>query len=481
MEQTDLPPNQGQDEPRFEVIPDIDGNTAIKGPDFSHTGPMWIPPTSAPGRSPITSDKIDNQTAESTTSLASKTTMPKKKGLASTVKKAPKRAKSKAGKTLGESTKGRPPAPGGGPDSEVESDHGPYCICRGPDDHRWMICCEKCEDWFHGECVNLDKEIGETLVERFICPNCSDGRRYVTRYKKMCSLAGCKKPARIYDVKDTSVFCSDEHGHQWWEKMVSSLPRKMDVPPSAGDTLTQEDFMALLSSTLGGVDESTGTWKLSKHPFIRQPGLVRQFTGKPDEEVRNGDIPLKYLSEEEELFVHASASDRYMLAEEIVQCKKMLQLLDMANDRHKAAVAAGRFSSDICGYDSRLDTVAVQAPFVAFTKTEEGKAIFKSGKLGDPTGSNDEDSLVRGMCEKKRCKPHHGWYNMLSRTVRAQIKNLAAQAKERLDEENDVKEAAEERFYRKKAEGNWVEVHDDDEGLADTRGTGLAGMDVDIE
>jgi len=410
--------------------------------------------------------------------------MPKKKGLASTVKKAPKRAKGKGGQAAGSgATKGKSSTPSGGAaESEAESDNGPYCICRGPDDHRWMIFCDKCEDWFHGECVNLDKETGETLVERFICPNCTDGRRYVTRYKKTCSLEGCRKPARIYDIKDTSVFCSDEHGHQWWERMVSSLPKKINVPPSAGDTLTQEDFMALLSSALGGVDETTGTWKLSKHPFIREPGLVRQFTGKPDEEVRNGDIPLRYLSEEEELFVHASATDRVMLAEEIIQCKKMLQLLDMANDRHKAAVSAGRFTPDVCGYDNRLDTVAVQAPFAGFCKTQEGKAIFKAGQLGDPTGADDEDSIVRGMCEKKRCKPHHGWYNMLSRTVRAQIKNLAAQAKEKLDEENDIKEAAEERFFRKKAEKNWVEVIEDEEELEDPHPVSdSARMDVDME
>ncbi|CAI4211193.1 unnamed protein product [Parascedosporium putredinis] len=366
--------------------------------------------------------------------------MPKKKGLASTVKKTPKRVKGKGEKALGGRPKGQLSALGGGVGSEVESDNGPYCICRGPDDHRWMICCEKCEDWFHGQCVDLDKDIGETLVERFICPNCTDGRLCVTRYKRMCSLEGCKKPARIYGVKDTSVFCSDEHGHQWWERMVSSLPRKNGSTPSSADTLTQEDFMALLASTLGSVDKTTGTWSLSKHPFIKGPGSDGELK---NEDTQNGDVP-RYLSEEEELFVHASASDRYTLAEEIVQCKKMLQLLDMANDRHKAAVASGRLTSDICGYDDRLDTVAVQAPFAAFCKTDAGKAIFQSG--------SSESLRVR--------RPHHGWYNMLSRTVRAQIKNLTAEAKEKLDEETDVKEAAEERFYRKKAEGNWVEVID---------------------
>ncbi|KAK8097705.1 PHD-finger domain-containing protein [Apiospora kogelbergensis] len=32
-----------------------------------------------------------------------------------------------------------------------------------------------CEDRFHGECIDLDKKLGEKLVERFVCPDCTDG------------------------------------------------------------------------------------------------------------------------------------------------------------------------------------------------------------------------------------------------------------------------------------------------------------------
>lgn len=476
------PPSQNQafrpaaEEPRFEVIRDSEGNTVVRDPEFSHPEPLWVPPTSAPGRPPISMDKVDHDVAPSgdAVDLASARPGPKKKGTAS--KKAPKKGKPKSKKTP-KSKRTPAGASAAAPASdEEESDNGPYCICRGPDDHRWMIGCEKCEDWFHGECVDLDMETGETLVEKFICPNCTDGHRLVTRYRKMCSLPGCRKPARVYNVKESSVFCSDDHTHAWWDRTVASLPRKASVKPSIGGPLTQEDFMALVTSALGGVDEATGTWKIAKHPFVREPGLQRQYTSKEGEDVRNGDVPIKYLTEEEEIFVHASASDRYMLAEEIVQCKKMLQLLEMANDRHKAAVAAGRFTNDICGYDSRLDSVSAQYAFAAWCKTDEAKAIFKDGKLGDPTGQDDEDSIVRGMCERKRCKPHHGWYNMLTRAIRVQIKDLAAAAKEKLDQEADVKEAAEERFYRKMAEGNRVEVLDEGEEV-----NGVDGVKMDVD
>lgn len=30
-----------------------------------------------------------------------------------------------------------------------------YCLCRGPNDGTFMVECDECEQWFHGECVNL--------------------------------------------------------------------------------------------------------------------------------------------------------------------------------------------------------------------------------------------------------------------------------------------------------------------------------------
>lgn len=38
-----------------------------------------------------------------------------------------------------------------------------------------MICCDKCEDWFHGKCVNVTKAMGMAMEERgveWVCPTC---------------------------------------------------------------------------------------------------------------------------------------------------------------------------------------------------------------------------------------------------------------------------------------------------------------------
>lgn len=35
----------------------------------------------------------------------------------------------------------------------VDADEELYCICRQSWDNRFMICCDVCEEWYHGQCV----------------------------------------------------------------------------------------------------------------------------------------------------------------------------------------------------------------------------------------------------------------------------------------------------------------------------------------
>ena len=210
---------------------------------------------------------------ETTSMSVPPTTNTKKKGTASTVKRAPKRPKngpSKANKkpksdipTDGLNSEEAPASEDDEAEGEEESDHGPYCICRGPDDHRWMICCENCEDWFHGECINLNKDIGESLIEKFVCPNCTD-RKIYTLYKKTCALGGCRRASRL-NQPEKSVFCSHEHSQMYWERLVAKLPKSRGKG-GLSDQLIQEEFMALLGSGLAGTDEE-GLWNLAREPF----------------------------------------------------------------------------------------------------------------------------------------------------------------------------------------------------------------------
>lgn len=132
-----------------------------------------------------------------------------------------------------------------------------------------MIGCDVCEDWFHGECVNIAKDVGENLIERFVCPNCTDTSHNIqTLFKKTCSYRNCFKPARLYGAPDSrSVFCSDEHRQLWWEKMISALPKKSSEKPFMRNALTQDEFTALLSGDLFQVDEKESTWRVTNRLF----------------------------------------------------------------------------------------------------------------------------------------------------------------------------------------------------------------------
>ncbi|KAI1417425.1 hypothetical protein F5Y13DRAFT_84978 [Hypoxylon sp. FL1857] len=371
----------------------------------------------------------------------------KKKGTAA--KKGPKKSrasKSKAGSKKDASSTG-PASSAHDASSDDETDNGPYCICRGPDDHRWMISCDVCEDWFHGECVNLDKDIGEKLVERFVCPNCTDGKRNYTKYKKTCSLTGCKNPARLYtkSSKERSVFCCNDHCDAWWTTMISTLPTKA-ASEKAIEVLTQEDFVGLLISTA-----EQGGWKLGDKPFGNMEGLWSN--GLP---TRSG-----VLSDEEQAFLKNSAAERLALGNEIVQYKKMMQLIDWANHRRQLAIEAGKFTKESCGYDRRLDTVSVRHQFAEWLETPEGQATFKAGKLDTPLDPDlHGDPATRGMCEKKRCKPHNGWYKLLMSAVRILIKETATAAADKLNAEDVMRQAAEARFERRQLEKNSVEYLD---------------------
>ncbi|XP_039752411.1 death-inducer obliterator 1 isoform X1 [Pararge aegeria] len=107
-----------------------------------------------------------------------------------------------------------------------------WCICKQPHNNRFMICCDACEDWFHGKCVNITKAMGQQMEEQGIewrCPNCvkktpsaknivnkvptmakdnagvSTSQPAITKElttKTTCIV--CKKPARA-----SSIYCSD--------------------------------------------------------------------------------------------------------------------------------------------------------------------------------------------------------------------------------------------------------------------------------
>ncbi|RZF43446.1 hypothetical protein LSTR_LSTR001707 [Laodelphax striatellus] len=63
-------------------------------------------------------------------------------------------------------------------DEDYNSEDDPdrlWCICQKPHNNRFMICCDSCEEWFHGKCVGITKAIGKQIEQQGVewrCPNC---------------------------------------------------------------------------------------------------------------------------------------------------------------------------------------------------------------------------------------------------------------------------------------------------------------------
>lgn len=427
----------------------------------------------------------DSIAGDSTKPTTTKPPVSRRKKGTATIIKPPKRSrpggntsmgpKKKAGKTTKSVGSGAPSLNGDiGSDlagGASESDSGPYCLCRGPDNHRFMIACDRCEDWFHGDCIGMDKWTGENLVQKYICPNCSDpDRGYVTRYKKMCSYSSCKNAARVGDPERPSIFCSDDHCQMWWNDLVCTIPKaprsKSSKPTSILDDLTREDFISLLDSPVMAsyyhqAQQQTSS-TLSIIPGQANLSLPPDFWTNP---------PPNLLTPEQEDFLSTSLAKRQELGEEMLLYKNMLELINIAIERRDTAISSPStpYNKDVCGYDVRLDHIGTPHQFSLFLQTDSAAKIFKSGKLEDM----DEEEQAKwlkgedatsgnykgGMCTRKKCPPHRQWRDILVKSVKYDVRELTRKAKERLDGEQRVRDAAAGRWFRKGMfEGGKVEV-----------------------
>jgi COMPASS component SPP1 len=449
--------------------------------------------------------------AEST--VPRKRPLPKKKGTATTMKKAPPSKKRKLESTRSDtpssrtsrpafktgSAKGTPinssPAPSDrsgsvDPDEEEEEEEEGtpvsddlYCLCRRPDTGTFMIGCDgQCDDWFHGKCVGIE-ERDKNLIDKFMCPRCTEAGVGRTTWKRICRRSGCRLPARVGKNKhgsDGSKYCSDECGVIFFRQMTAaargneqagksrSSRRKSNHVPSQsqasndlgarGGVLAPAEVRALLDSS-----KSLEEFKKLGEGVLSPPAT-------PDGKNNGGD---KHRGEYTELETQtladiAAKKDASRIRHQLLKDRQLF--INMTKQAASRACAENELKpKDYCGFDPRLEWSEEQ--FAIWRASPIGEQAFALGTLAieqsgdEPMVDEDDDNegvfATVHICDKKKCARHLEWVKLATDDVRFEMSDNSDCMRGLDREEREIRERAALRMRsggELQGEGS-VEVH----------------------
>jgi len=61
---------------------------------------------------------------------------------------------------------------------EEEDGETLYCICRSTDVNRFMIGCDHCEEWYHGDCIGVTEKDAK-YIKKFYCKECREKNKHL--------------------------------------------------------------------------------------------------------------------------------------------------------------------------------------------------------------------------------------------------------------------------------------------------------------
>ncbi|CAE6380694.1 unnamed protein product [Rhizoctonia solani] len=277
------------------------------------------------------------------------------------------------------------------PQEELEEDTRLYCVCKTRyDENKVMIACDRCDDWYHPNCVNL-REFDVDLIDQFVCPLCVAKYNVRTTYKTRCAVKGCNKPARA----PTSKYCSDMCGIKAATARLQTLrARGVDLDQlwyAAKDARPPDGAVYIHLSGPAPHPPPAGVNHIG-------PGASKVLDGRQKVDL---DRLARLIEESGQL-----KSRKGALELGIKYLKARLRLLNCAGQRNE------KVGGEKCGFDARI--VMEDEDWAAWLEgtgkwaleeTEGDEAEAKLLAIYQKT----EGSFCTG---KKRCDRHQGWQNL---------------------------------------------------------------------
>ncbi|GAA6033659.1 hypothetical protein JCM8097_004370 [Rhodosporidiobolus ruineniae] len=319
-------------------------------------------------------------------------------------------------------------------DDDEEKDDRLYCVCRELyDPERLMIACDKCEEWYHVDCVGIAEDAVE-LVDLFICPKCQATSLDRTTWKSPCQRPHCRAPA-----VPLSKYCSDYCGVYVASSRLALLQIATSVAPEAFypsvRSATRKDS-AVTDQQAEGADarlflsmearraKQAAEWAREDAAFERtRAGLVarlaetEQRQSRLRDRVRLAELRVAYLRvavKRWEALCQATADEMQQAGIDLDQA--VAAGGGRKRDRRskkKGPVAATSLPDAQCGLDVRLVYDEQQwAAWVADGGPEGGRTILEAQEGGEEEKvAAMALEMLGGVCleTRKRCERHQGW------------------------------------------------------------------------
>lgn len=76
-----------------------------------------------------------------------------------------------------------------------------YCVCKSTDGKRFMIACDNCDEWFHGDCVGVSQSLSKR-IKAYFCPQCRADKKslkikYTSKYQELSKSLSREKAQQL--------------------------------------------------------------------------------------------------------------------------------------------------------------------------------------------------------------------------------------------------------------------------------------------